>query len=313
MAQLSEAAVDVVEPTDSATVEDQTTTETQQQDDAAREPADAEMYPDDAPDGEEGEQGGEDEQTEVNDGLPQIQAPRSLKAEEKEAFAKLPREAQEFVSRRLNEVDRFAETKAAEAQNARAMVEREALTTIETLQRTYAQVVEQYAAPFVPEPDPVLQLEDPEAYVYQLKAHRQSLAQRQQAQQHVGMLQQQAQETQRQIAAIEAQQTEAVLKEKFPEYLDPQTGPKLREELGSIAVALGYPPEALNQVDATDILAMREIATMKAKADRWDALQKDKMSAVRAAKNLPRLSRPGASTGARPQTDDPAKLLYPND
>lgn len=321
MDQLETASV-VADDSVSAAVEDQTTTTQADDQPEAREPEIEALYPDDEgkvskpeDDADDAGDGDPDPDPEVNDDEPEIKAPNSLNAAEKEAFSKLPREAQEMVARRVTQADTFAQQKAAEAQNARASVEREALGTIQQLQATYAQVVNQYAAQFdVPPPHPRLIAEDPDTYAYQLEAHQQSLAQRQQAQQQAGLLQRQAEETQRQIAAIEAQQTEAVLKDKFPEYLDPNEGPKLRQELGSIAIELGYPEEALNQVDATDILAMKAAHEWKAKAAKWDALQKDKMAGVRAAKSLPRMAKPGAATGARDASSVPIeRRLYPND
>ena len=68
---------------------------------------------------------------------------------------------------------------------------------------------------------------------------------RQQAQNAAVVLNQQSQ-----------QETAAILQEKFPEYLDPTEGPKLRQELGSIALELGYSADQLANVDAADILAM---------------------------------------------------------
>jgi hypothetical protein len=49
---------------------------------------------------------------------------------------------------------------------------------------------------------------------------------------------------------------------------------------------------------ATDIIAMRKVAELKAKADKYDALQAKKMEKVRAAKGLPRVATPGVPQGA---------------
>jgi hypothetical protein len=58
---------------------------------------------------------------------------------------------------------------------------------------------------------------------------------------------------------------------EFPEYADPTTGPKLQQELSAVARELGYPPELIGQARATDIIAMRKVAELKAKADKYDA------------------------------------------
>jgi hypothetical protein len=177
-------------------------------------------------------------------------------------------------------------------------VEREALQTIQQLNNNYVQhigTLEQQL--IVPEPDIRLMADDPDLYVTQLEQHRYSLAQRQQVQQAIANARQQAEFAQREMFAREQAETAQVLAQTFPEYLDATSGPKLREELGSTALQLGYTAEQLANVDHRDILAMRTAHDWRQKAEKYDALMSKKMATVRAARGLPRVSRPGVPQG----------------
>lgn len=260
---------------------------------------------------EEGDEGGGDGGA---DGEPPIAPPATWKAQEKDTFAKLPRDVQQVISRREQERERFVQAKAQEAVQVRTQLQQEALTHVQQLSQQHIAHI-QALLPEIPEEPPYsLQLDDPEQYAQIMDYRRAVIAQHQQVQQMTQTEQQRVQAAQQTLAAIEAQRTHAVLSEKFPEYLDPEDGPKLREELGSIAVELGYPAEQLVNVDATDILAMKKVRGLKVKADKWDALQSRRMSDVRQGKKLTPTARPGAATGrARAPSSDPLKLLYPND
>ena len=157
-----------------------------------------------------------------------------------------------------------------------------------------------YAARFdVPQPDPQLIVDDPESYALQMRQYQYATAQRHQAQQQADYAQAQAAQAEEAQRANEAEEFAAVLSQQFPEFLEPQNA-KLREQLGSIAIELGYPADQLQHVNATDVLAMRRAAEWKAKADKLDQLNRSRMETVRAAKNLPPVARPGAaSTKAR--------------
>lgn len=228
--------------------------------------------------------------------LPPIAPPVSLTAEEKSKFASLPRDAQEIISRRVGDLERGFQTKAQEAAQTRAQVEREALAFIQQERAEYAQKLQHYASQFeVPQPDPQLIVEDPETYAHQMRQFQYATAQREQAQRDAEHARLQAQQAQQAIQAQEAQELQAVLSQHFPEFLDPSNA-KLREELGSIAIELGYPGEQLKDASATDILAMRKASEWKAKAEKFDTLMAKKMETVRAAKDLPKVARPGAAS-----------------
>jgi len=327
LAQLdAQAAVVADDSTDSAAAQTNTTA-TQQE----AEPKDVsleEMYgedrPQDAPEaGEDGAGEGEErqegeegaEEGEQQDDLPPVNAPSSWKAEEKELFSSLPRNVQETIARREAERDQFVNRKSEEATKAARQAEVQALRQLdEQIIPLYEQRLQAMLPQVPPKPSYQLQADDPYAFAEQMDAHERALAQHSYVQQQVHFLRQQQEQVQQTLSAQEAQETHAVLSEQFPEYLDPDQGPKLREELGSIALEVGYSPDVLANANAMDILAMRKVSHWKAKADRWDALQKDKMANVRKAKTLPKIARPGtAGGGAQPKNVPIEKVLYPND
>ncbi|TFI59107.1 hypothetical protein E2493_06165 [Sphingomonas parva] len=225
-----------------------------------------------------------------------IVPPVSWTSAEKAEFARLPRAVQETLSRREAERERFVQAKSHEAQTARSAVEREALATIRELQGRYADHLEHFEAQLaVPEPDPRLIAEDPELYAGQLELHRHYAAQRAHAQQLLAEARQQAVFAQQEMTAREQEETRAVLAAAFPEYLDATSGPKLRQELGSTALELGYSTEQLAQVDHVDILAMRKANEWRQDALKYRALMANRMETVRAARGMPRVSRPGTA------------------
>ena len=103
----------------------------------------------------------------------------------------------------------------------------------------------------VPEPDPSLIVEDPDLYAHQLRAHRHYLAQSHQAQQAAAQARAVADQARRESIERQQAETRAILQEKFPEYLSDEHGPKLREELGAVAIELGFTPQELEQFGET--------------------------------------------------------------
>jgi hypothetical protein len=227
-----------------------------------------------------------------------IEAPVSWDAEAKERFAKLPREDQEYLSKREGERERYVHTTKAEAVKARQDSERAASEQLAQIEAGYAQQWAQAAQSIAPQrPDATLLATNPYEYAAQQQRYDESMAQREHAQH---MAQQYAVAAQqRGQAAEQAQLAEQhqIIAEHFPEYADPTTGPKLRTELSAVAKELGYPEELISQARATDILAMRKVSELKVKADKYDALISKQMSKVRAAKGLPRVATPGVSQG----------------
>jgi hypothetical protein len=256
-------------------------------------PADEEAVEDAEPDAEDDEV---IEAEEEDEALPPIDAPNSWTAEEKAAFAEMPRHLQETVNRREQERERFVQSKAQEAALARRETEQTAIQQLAEIERSYASQYEAIAQQFdVPEPDLSLLAQDQMAYFSQLQAHKNAQAQRQQAQQAASYYAQQAQQREAQAEQAYHAEQQRLLVENFPEYLDPTTGPKLAQELSAVARELGYPPELIREARATDIMAMKKVADLKAKADKFDRLQSSKMEKVRAAKTLPKVAKPGVT------------------
>ena len=228
--------------------------------------------------------------------LPPIEAPVSWTAEEKERFAGLPRETQEYIAKRETERERFVQSKAQEAARAKTEVEQAAYSQLAQIEQGYAQHFQQLAEQLQPKrPNPALLQHDPQAFYAMQAQYEADVAQQRELQQQAQTFAQQAQ--QREAMAEQAHHAEQrqILSQTFPEYLDPTTGPELQRNLSATAKELGYSDELIGQARASDILAMRTAAEWKAKAAKYDALQAKKMEKVRAAKGLPRTVKPGVA------------------
>jgi hypothetical protein len=233
------------------------------------------------------------------DDLPPIDAPVSWDAEAKERFSKLPREDQEYLSKREGERERFVQTKAQEAARARQEVEQAAHQQLAEYDARVSQHLQSLAEQLQPQrPNPQLLQYDPQAFYAQQAQYEADVAQRQQLQQQAEHHAHQAQSRATQAEQAQMAEQHRLIVEQFPEYADPTTGPKLQAELSAVARELGYPPELIGQARATDIIAMRKVAELKAKADKYDALNAKRMEKVRAAKGLPPVAKPGVSQGS---------------
>jgi hypothetical protein len=251
----------------------------------------------------EGEAEGADDEPGIEeeaDELPPIDAPVSWDAEAKAKFAELPRELQETVTKRETERERFVQQKSQEAAQARQTVAQQAQSELAQYDAQMAQQYQQLAAQLAPQaPDPSLLRINPEAFYAQEADYRAKTAQQQQLQQQAQGLAQQAQYRAAQVAQAEQAEQHRIIVDSFPEYADPTTGPELRSKLTAVAKELGYPDELIQQARASDILAMRKVADLKSKADKYDALMSKKMANVRAARGKPPVTaRPGVSQGS---------------
>jgi hypothetical protein len=228
---------------------------------------------------------------------PPIKPPVSWTAEEQEAFKTLPRAMQETLTRREAERERFVQSKAQEAKQARSQVESEARSAIEQLQETYSAQL-QVLIPQIPErPSHQLQADDPWEYAKAMDVFERTVAQVQYAQQQLQTIQQQREQAEQTARTQEVQREAAALRETLPEWFDETEGPKLRQRAQSIAQHLGYSAEQLNDATANEISALVKASGWKAKAEKYDTLMAKKMEQVRAAKELPRVSKPGVPAG----------------
>lgn len=235
-------------------------------------------------DNEEGEQDDEPETA--------IDAPASLTAEEKAKFAALPKEAQEYVAsleaRRATQVQ-TATTKAAEAQRT---AEAAAARADATAKATYAQQLKVFADSFAPQrPDPQLIHTNPQEYMYLNAQYEAGKAQHDELMQHVDSLGQEAE-----TALTETEQAErdrALM--AIPEVANEAT----REQFFSKAIEegkrLGLDMSKVGSATAEEFKALREIASLREKAEKYDAAMARQMQRVRGGKNKARTARPNAA------------------
>lgn len=243
----------------------------------------------------------EAEEEEADEGEEQeaaIPAPISFNAAEKAAFADLPPELQQSVAaieaRRNADVQK-ATTAAAEAKRT-ARTEAEA--QLAQIQRQYASELEQYAKALeVQEPDYSLIATNPQAFAQQMAYYKQAEAEKAAlAQQSQAAIRQAQQIEQAQQQQWEAEQ-QAILAREIPEWNDPVKRNELVNQLVAIGRDLGFDDESLSNVDATELMALRKIATDREKAEKYDKLMAGKMEAVRAAKGkpAPMTNKPGTA------------------
>lgn len=293
----------------------------------AAEPRDdmAALYPDDAPASDVAD---EPEATEHNDApepepeepepeADPIPAPASWAKDYKAEFEALPRQMQEVIAKRETERDRFVQAKAQEVVSEKRRIEHEAQQVILQIHQAQAEQLSHYADMLdVQEPDVrLLQSDDPQhhaLYYQQDREYRVSTAQRQRAQQESQQARQQAEALQAQAIQAEQAREIALLEERIPEWSDPSARTKLLNDLGSIGAELGYSSEQMQEARASDIFALRQASEWKAKAAKYDQLNREKMVPVRAAKTLPPVARSSAPIRQSPPKSI-AQSLYPND
>ena len=231
---------------------------------------------------------------------PKIDPPHSWSKDEKDAFAKLPPEHQTIIARRESERDKFVQQKSVEAAQTRDRVANEARDIIVRMHEDHAQKLTAYAQMFTPQqPDQrLLYSQNPDdvtLYHRQKAAFDAGVDQQQQLHQQIAQAQAAANSAREQSQQVERASDAQRLQDQLPEWFDPSSGPKLKQELQSIGAELGYPTELMAEASSTDIIALKKAAEWKADAEKYRALIGKKMEAVRAAKNLPRMTRPGAA------------------
>jgi len=248
-----------------------------------------------------------------------IAAPVSWSKDYKDKFEALPRDMQEIIAARETDREKFLQTKSREAAQTRQTVETEARTALQTIMQNHVQQLEPILQQLQPkQPDlSLLNSDDPAArtlYFQQEAAYRNGVAQQ-------TYVQQQLQEAQQHAAAIAQHQQQAEIEAEHEvlntalgtEWSDPSARAKLLGDLEPIAAELGYPQELIAQARAPDILALRKASEWKAKAAKFDQLNKSKMVPVRAAKALPPTARPGAQIASQQRPVGSLAALYPDD
>ena len=227
----------------------------------------------DMPDADAREQGDEPDD-------PAIAPPVSWDNDAKVLFEQLPPELQEKVAAREAQRERAIQEATTAAAEARRNAAAEANAEFADQQRLYAAHLAELANQMAPQrPDPVLLTQDPQTF-YRLQAQYES-----------------------QVAQAEAMaQAAALAAELGEDWTDASRRRALLTDLEGVGAALGYSMELMGQANATDILALKAAAEWKAKADRYDQLQSNRTSAVRAARNAPRVARPGTAPNRAEQS-----------
>lgn len=231
---------------------------------------------------------------------PEPDMPRSWSKEDAKVWATMTPDQRAIVNRREVERDNYLRRVGMEASQVKQTVENEARDVLARMHEHQAAKLAAYSKLIVaPPPDESLlytgNQDDVLQYQRQQAAHRRSLDQQQELHRQIEQEQAAAEAARQQAHQAEIASDAQRLKDQLPEWFDPSEGPKLQERLQSIGSELGYPPELMRQATSSDILALKTAADWKAKASKWDELQKRKMEGVRAAKRLPRMTRPGVT------------------
>lgn len=227
-----------------------------------------------------------------------IDAPASLNAEEKAKFAALPKEAQQYVAdleaRRASQVQ-TATTKAAEAQrNAEASAARADAQA----QAKYAQQLKVFGENLAPQaPNPDLAYTDPQAFIAQQAQYQAAKAQHDEFMQQVQSIGSEAETTlsetevaerDRELMMIPEVQNEATREEFFKKALD-------------MGRTLGLDMSQIGHATAAEFKALRQAATWKEKAEKYDAALSRQMQRVREGKKAttakPNAAQPSSSEG----------------
>ena len=257
--------------------------------------------------GEESEdapESGPEDEDEAEEDIPP--PPNSWSKEDAEAWKALTPEARAIVQRREAERDRFVAEAGRKSAETRKAVEREAIEAVAQHAEKYAQQLDAALATIMPQrPDErLLASNDPNMvseYLRQKAVFDNALAQYHAVQREAETARTQAENARKQAQQAALQADAQRLSEQLPEWSDPSAREKLVTELKSIGVELGYPQELIEQAGADDILALNKAREWREKARKLDKIMSKRMANVRAAKSLPKMTRPGAATTRSPQ------------
>ena len=219
-----------------------------------------------------------------------IDAPVSLNAKEKEAFAAASPEAQQAWAAsetRRNAQVQEATTKASEAQR---MAEVRAAQADAEAKAVFAQQLDVFVAQFAPPAPDIRQYNDQLAYLTDKAQYDDAKAQHDELVQHVRGIQTEANTEAEQ--AFFAQRDRELM--SIPEVANPETRQGYLDRVMEAAELLGYDRDTLaRNANAADISAIAQAAEWKAKADRFDKAMAKQMQKVRAQKG--KSLRPGAA------------------
>lgn len=270
-------------------------------------PEEEEPEPEDtAAEGEDGEEPTEEpeeepegEEDEGQEPAEAIKPPVSLNKDQKAAFAQLA-EANPDLAKAWAESEaqrnREVQIKTTEAAEATRNATTAAQAQVAQIARQHAAELEVYAKAFIPtEPDMSLLATDPAAYAQEVALSRQMQAQHDAIMQQVAEIRNGASQADAATRQADIASNQAVLREAWPEILDPSQSKALWDGIVEVGSELGFTSDLLNQANANEMLALRQAGEWRGKAAKWDAYQARKMANVRAAKDLPRAAKPGTS------------------
>lgn len=242
-----------------------------------------------------------------------VEAPVSLKAEEKEKFSQLPREAQQALSEIIQRREQDAQKGVESAQTAQRQAQAEAADKVAEAQRDFAQRFATVLSHFAPQPPPAeLARSNTAEYLYRDAIFKQEQAAFQNLIGGIEDLQNQS------TAHFEGRQEEWTDEQlnqlkSIPEYANEATRGQWGADIQNVGVELGYSEDALGQVNAQDVLALNRARAWKAKAEKWDAHQKKRNERPRAAQGRFAAAPAGARATGPVSQNDTLKTLYPND
>lgn len=244
-----------------------------------------------AEEGEDLELDDEQEDEEGEPDEPAIDPPVSLNAEEKAAFAQLPKEAQELirdVETRRNAQVQEATSKAAEREKAATVAAQSAEAAAQT---RYAAQLKAFMEPFRPVmPSPQLAQHDPASYIAAKAQYDADIAQFNEFEQQVASIRNDAVAM---AGQIDTQQRAADLM-TVPKLADPATRDAYVADSLALVEALGLDSRAFEATAGSeDFRALEKVGEWKAKAEKFDRAMASKMQKVRASKG--RNLRPGAA------------------
>lgn len=270
------------------------------------------------PEGEQPEDDAEvDEEDDEEDepATPAIEPPASLTAEEKEAFAQLPPEAQramrDFAIRRDKEVSTGLE-KARSAQRLAETSTAQKVAEAETLHADQLMAVARAYAPQPPSEE--LARHNPGEYLAADARYKAQLAQHNQFVQQVQALKDEAQANYSQAEEAALRMEWQQVAEDLPEARDPAQWQALLSDLTPVALALGYPEDQIPHASPTDIRAIKRVKAWKDGYDKLQALQSRKMEHVRSGKTAKaNPAQPKGSGKAKALSNQRARLRQTGD
>lgn len=248
---------------------------------------------------EKADEGGEDDATEGEEGEEKpesVKAPVSWSKEDAEIFAALDPKAQAVIQRREAERDRYVQQKSVEAAQTRDRVANEARDIIAKLHEENVRQLDNYASLIIPQKPDIRLLdsgipENVSLFYRQQAAYEGATAQLQELHQRKYQSEQAANAAREQSQQAERSMDAQRLREQLPEWFD--SASTIQADLQSIGQELGYPDELMREASSTDILALNKAKMWKEGYEKYQAAMGKKMEAVRAAKGLPKMAKPG--------------------